>query len=362
MMRIFTAMLVVSFVWAVPAHAADDAALAALNATLVERDVLPRIDRFAAATAALVPAAGTFCAAPNAAGLDALKRAYNDAADAWQGVQHLRFGPMELLLRSQRIAFWPDPRNAVGRQMAEVIAKRDSAALAPESLAHGRVTIQGLPAMERLLYDEGAAAKLENGPEASFRCEMLRAITANLAGIGADIRREWREGDKAYARVITSYDPESHYRTPSEATLELFKSLYAAVEIVADHKLGKPLGASLADARPGLAESARSGRSLRNVQIDLEAASAMYRAGIDAYLRQSAKDAALADQLSQAFERAIASAKAIPMPIEQAVRSPAARAAVEKAQREVVALKTLLAQRLSAALGIPVGFNALDGD
>lgn len=362
MIRVLVTVALVLGIGMPSALAADDKALAVLNAALVERDVLPRMDRFSEATALLVPAADAYCAALSATGLDTLKRAYNGAADAWQGIQHFRFGPMELLLRTQRVAFWPDPRNAVGRQLAEVIAARDSAALTPQAFAQGRVTIQGLPAMERLLYDDGAVAKLESGPEAGFRCEMLRAIARNLAGIGADMRGEWRDGAKSYARVMTTYGPGNHYRTAQEATLDLFKSLYTAVEIVADHKLGKPLGASLADARPALAESARSGRSMRNVQLDLEAGAALYQAGIDAYVRDVAKHPALALAIAQGFDKTIADAKVVSVPVEVAVRDSSRRAAAEKTQREAATLKTLLAQKLSPALGIPVGFNALDGD
>ncbi|MCX7356377.1 MAG: imelysin family protein [Alphaproteobacteria bacterium] len=360
MMRVLMTVALVLSIGVSSAWAADDKALANLNATLVEHDVLPRMDRFAEATAVLVPAADAYCAAPSAAGLDALKRAYNGAADAWQGIQHFRFGPMELLLRAQRIAFWPDPRNTIGRQLAEVIAAKDPTALTPQAFAQGRITIQGLPAMERLLYDD--SAKLEGGTEVAYRCEMLRAIARNLASIGTDLKREWRDGPNTYARVVTTYGPEAHYRTASEATLDLFKSLYSSVEIVADHKLGKPLGSSLADAKPGLGESARSSRSLRNAQLDLEAGAALYRSGIEAYLRETAKNPALATQIGQAFDKVIADAKAVPMSLEAAVRDPSGRAAVEKTQRDVAALKTLLAQKLSPALGIPVGFNALDGD
>ena len=41
---------------------------------------------------------------------------------------------------------------------------------------------------------------------------------------------------------------------------------------------------------------------------------------------------------------------------------PARRPAVEKLRREAAALKRLLADRLAPALGLPLGFNALDGD
>jgi predicted lipoprotein len=44
------------------------------------------------------------------------------------------------------------------------------------------------------------------------------------------------------------------------------------------------------------------------------------------------------------------------------VSDPAERAKLETLKKEAGALKALLAQRLTAALAIPLGFNALDGD
>lgn len=339
-----------------------------LNESLVERHVVPGYARLAEATAGLRTSADAFCATPSAPGLETLRDAYGAAADAWQGIQHVRFGPVELFMRSVRFAFWPDPRNTVGRQLTSTLASRDPEAVAQSAFDKGSIAVQGLPALERLLYGKDSAeALLASGDDARYRCTMVVAVSHNLAVIAADVETAWTDGPGAFAAVISRAGPDNdRYRDPKEATLDLFKSLYTAVELVADHKLAKPLGASLAAARPNLAESWRSERSLHNVRANLAAAEAMYRGaggyGMSDFVRKAAGDAALDDLLTRAFAQTRATAEQIALPLESAVSDPAARPAVEQLATEAAALKQLLVQRLSTALGIPVGFNALDGD
>src|SRR3546814_8367861 len=105
---------------------------------------------------------------------------------------------------------------------------------------------------------------------------MVVGIATNLEAMAADMRREWADGPDAFAATIAAAGPDGdRYRAPEEATLDLFKSLYTAVELVADHKLARPLGESADKERPKLAESWRSGRSLDNIRLKLEAAGAM---------------------------------------------------------------------------------------
>jgi len=339
-----------------------------LNDSLVERHVVPGYTRLAEATAGLSTAADTFCAAPSMPALEALRGAYGAAADAWQGIQHVRFGPVELFMRSVRFAFWPDPRNTVSRQLTSTLAARDPEAVAQPAFDKGSIAVQGLPALERLLYGkDSAAALMASGDDARYRCTMITAIAHNLAVIAKDVEAAWTKGDRPFAAVISQAGPDNdRYRDPKEATLDLFKSLYSAIELVADHKLAKPLGETLAAARPSLAESWRSERSLDNVRANLAAAEAMYRGeggyGMSDFVRQAAGDAAFDDLLSRAFTQTRATADRIALPLEAAVSDPAARPAVEQLATEAAALKQLLVQRLSTALGIPVGFNALDGD
>lgn len=143
-------------------------------------------------------------------------------------------------------------------------------------------------------------------------------------------------------------------------------SLVTSLEMVAEHKLARPLGPSVEAARPALAESWRTGRSLDHLRTNLAAAEALYLGegsfGFSALVREIVGDGALDALLKRAFAQTRASADAISLPLEKAITDPQARHQVEKLVREARALKALLSQRLAPAIGIQVGFNSLDGD
>lgn len=359
-MRISGLMLILLMVLHGPARALDVQTYQALNRAAVEGHVLPRYDALAAVTAKLEQTSKAFCAAPTSERrIETLQQAYHDAADAWQDIQHVRFGPIDLFFRSQRFAFWPDPRNTIGKQMSELIARHASGSMNAESLGRGSVAVQGLPALERMIFGEDAK-KLQTGADATFRCGYVTAITENLAGMARETRQEWRAPNKGFAAQMMNpgQGADARYRDVKEVTLELFKSLYTAIELTADHKLARPLGASADDARPRLAESWRSERSLRNIQHNLAAAADLYATAFAAQVSDKSLDTAI----RAAFAQVRASAAALPMPLERAVQDAGARKAAEKLAADTLALKNLVMQRLPEALQIPVGFNALDGD
>jgi predicted lipoprotein len=364
----FLAILALA-VAALPARAASEADYHALNKAIVAGHVLPRQAAFADATAALQTTADVACASRAAVDLAALRAAFVAALDAWEAVQHVGFGPVEYFSRRSRIFFWPDPRNSVGRQLGDLLAKGSPQSITEQSIASESVAVQGLPALERLLYDEGLAARLAAGADGTdTACAAVRAIAANLATMARDINEAWSQGDKAYVLYLDQPGPDHpRFRHHREVTVELFKSLHAAVELVADHKLARPLGASIQAARPRLAEAWRSGRSLANIRANLAAARALYagsagKESMSAFVREVAGDRELDDLLTRAFAQTLATADGISGSLEAGVASADSRRRLETLSREAKALKALLAQRLAPALGVPVGFNALDGD
>lgn len=351
-----------------PARAATpgDADYRTLNRALVANHVIVRQQALAERTATLAQAADAWCAQPGDDTRATLDTAWRSATDAWQGIQHVRFGPIELYMRGMRMAFWPDPRDNVGRQLDQLMDGRDPTALTPERFARQSIAVQGFPALERLLANTApdATAPASGGAE---RCAIIQAITANIAAIAHDTLADWQQGEASFSAVVAAAgQPGAHYQDPREATLDFFKSLHTAVELVADHKLARPLGDQIANARPQLAESWRSGRSLDHIRTNLAAAEALYLGeggpGFGWLAGEVGGDTALDALLRKAFAQTRASADAIRLPLEQAVADPAERPRVEKLAREATALKALLAQRLTVATGIPVGFNALDGD
>jgi len=340
-------ILVLLLALGAPASAAD---VPAMNATAVERHILPAYAALSAATAALEKAASASCG-----DRPALQAAWRGAMTAWQGAQHLRFGPGEWFDRRARFAFWPDPRNVTSRQLAELFDKRDPEALTPERFLRGSVSIQGLGALERVLFDDGEFAKLRDD---AFRCRWLAAVAANLATMAREIEEAWRQPPVDFGRqFVAAQGPNVGYHAAEEAMVDLFKSLHVAIELVADHKLARPLGESAATARPRLAESWRSGASLEGIRANLAAAETLYAA-----LRPGIADAALDADITRRFAALRETAAGIALPLEEAVADAGARPAVERLRREAGQLKAVLAERLTLALGISLGFNALDGD
>ena len=342
-----------------PGHAVEAGAYVALNKAAIEKHILPRYDALVTATANLNDAAKDYCAVPATKPIVDLQAAFGKTMDAWQDIQHVRFGPVDWFFRSQRFAFWPDPRNTIGKQMAELLSRHQAGSVDPELLAKGSVATQGLPALERLIFGEDAS-KLKSGTDAAYRCKYVEAIALNLAQMAKETQAAWRDGgDKAFAAVMQDGSKsDAPYREPQEATLELFKALYLAIELAADHKLARPLGAALKDARPRLSESWRSERSLRNIQRNLAAAQDLYLNSFSAAVADKAVDTAIRDGLG----KSVTAANAIRVPLETAVQDAKARPQAEALAAELLALKKLLGDRLPPALDIPVGFNALDGD
>ena len=344
----------------------EPAAYARLNAALVESHVLPRYARLAAATEALATAARDVCTSGGAAGRVRAQARFHDAMDAWMGVQHLRFGPVELFMRAHRFYFWPQARGKVAAAVREAVAAGDDAALLPSRIGHANVAVQGLLAAEILLYG-GDPPGAEARP-GSRGCGLLTAAAGNMRAMAADIVADWKEGAAPFAWLVANPGPENPYFLDHrEVTLAFFQSLHDGLRLIADVKLKPVVGDAAPAARPRLAESRPSGRSLRNVIDNLEALQALYRgeggpgrAGFGDLAR--AADPRLDRLLRKAFRFALATARSIDRPLEDAVTDSSLRPKAEKLALQVRALKQIVRDRLAPALALAVGFNALDGD
>ncbi len=341
----------------------EPAAYARVNAALVETHVLPRYARLSAATEAFAVAARDFCASGGETGRARAQARFHDAMGAWMGVQHLRVGPVELFMRGYRFYFWPQARGKVAQAVREAITAGGDAALLPPRIDQANVAVQGLLAAEVLLYgDERLGA--ESGP-GSRGCWLLTAAAENMRIMAADILAGWRAGEAPFARFVANPGPENPYFLDHrEATLAFFQSLYDGLQLIADVKLKPVIGDTAQSARPRSAESRLSGRSLGNVIDNLGALQALYHgeggAGLGGLTR--AADSKLDRLLRRAFRLTLATARSIDRPLEKAAIDPSLRPKAEKLALQVRALKQIVRDRLAPALGLAVGFNALDGD
>jgi uncharacterized protein len=342
-------------------RAQDTIDYGAFNAAVVDSYVLPRYAAFAEATARLEASLRKACADGR---LDAAESAedYHGAMDAWMAVQHLRFGPGELLLRYDRLEFWPDKRGTVRRHLAQMLSTQDPETLAPETLAQGSVAVQGFPALERLLFD------IDESVWASpFGCDLAVAIGINLHGIASDLTVEWRDGPQAYGEMMRSAAVgNARYQDAREASLELAKALRGALLLIADYKLERPLGGAADSARTERAESWRSARSLRNVTINLRSARALYAdtvpVSFSSLVAAQPQGGELDEAILAAFDRLVAQAELQPGSLEAALAAENGWPRLDALRQETRQLLELLGGPLSQVLDLPIGFNSYDGD
>lgn len=364
MNRVFLPLALIGLilVWATSGSHAQEIApaeYARVNAALVETHALPRYERLAVATGAFAVATEAFCTEGSTADYERLRAGFHGAMDAWMGVQHLRFGPVDSRMRGFRLYFWPQARNKVGKAVAELVAAgEDDAALAAR-IARANVAVQGLLAVEVLVYDDRYLGTDARG------CGLLTAVAANMRTMAAGILSEWREGDDAFARLMTTPGPDNpHFEDHAAATLAFFQGLHDSLQLIYDINLKPVIGESAAAVRPVLAESRLSGRSQRNVVATLEALQALYLGEGSAGLGDltAIAEPKLDRLMRKAFRLTLATARSIEGPVEKAAADPALRPPVQNLAKQVQALKQIVRHRLAPALGLAVGFNALDGD
>ncbi len=342
----------------------EPGAFARVNALLVKTHVVPRYERLAAAADAFAATSRDLCAAPgDAAALDGARARFQDAMSAWMGIEHVRFGPIEVLMRGHRFYFWPQARTKVTAAVRKVIAAGDETAVRPARLAKANVALQGFLAAEVLLY--GDAALRAGGGAGTMGCVLLTAVAANMRGMAADIVAGWRGGSDPFARTVTEPGPRnSYFDSHKEATRAFFKSLHDSLQLVADVKLRPVIGDSPEKVRAHLAESRLSGRSHSNVVDNLAALRELYEGENGAGLGEltAVADPKLHKLLRKAFRITLGTARSIGRPIEEAAADAALRPKARKLALQVRALRQIARDRLAPALGFPVGFNALDGD
>lgn len=279
-----------------------------------------------------------------------LRGAYVTVADRWAEIEFVKSGPMQLFFRHERFNYWPEQRNATTKGLDGLLASNDPKALVPATLVHDSIPAQGLPALERLIFEP----QFERHPR---RCAVGEGIARNLAVIAHDVLNAWT-GPNGVRASIAANRPWNNgmVGNADEAARMLLTDLVSGFTAINDQKLLAPMGASAAEAKPKLAEAWRSVLSKECLALNLSgmrAMTAVLAAGLPPARRQ---------KLDAAFAAAEAAVSVLPMNIGAAAADPRQRAKLVAARAAIRNAQAAVAATLPPALNVSLGFNALDGD
>jgi len=324
---------------------------------VLDRFVAPTIERFAGSTALLAEGVAALCAKPEDATLAASRAYFANALTDWGRVAVLRFGPLAAEGRFERLFFWPDARGIGLKQVQALLAKTDEATIS-SGIAGKSAALQGFPALEYTLYGAGAET-LATGD--SWRCTVAAAIASNIASIAAEVEANWSlETPFATSFASPSADREP-YRSEAEVQGEIVKALATALQYVRAAEISPPLGEELAKANGKRAPMWRSGNTVALVLAQVDAVRQLLTAA--AYEKSLPDDSRyIAASIRFELDNAIRTLGLVKGPAEQAFGTEPDRGRFAFAELALHHAGELVNRDLAAALGLTMGFNALDGD
>ncbi|UUM31640.1 imelysin family protein [Vibrio japonicus] len=280
-----------------------------------------------------------FCS--NDATADRLKKEWHETMLAWMALQGQERGPETALEQSWNIQFWPDKKNTTGRKMASLTTQEKT--WTATEIAQQSVTVQGLGAIEWMLYDPSSDLSLQ-----STSCQTGVAIAQNLSRNANTIASAWQQNPWA--------------ELDEKAWLSEYIALLSNQLEYSMKKLSRPL-ATFGKPRPYFSESWRSKTSMLNLQENVKAMQSLYFAkgkGLDLLLRERGK-AELADRVVNQFDVTLSTWPTDKSLFDLLQTKEGYRIAYAQFNK-LEQLKYLIHEEVAVELGVVIGFNATDGD
>ncbi|MCB1616642.1 MAG: imelysin family protein [Pseudomonadales bacterium] len=328
--------------------------------------IIPAHDAFLSSAKNLTRRSQQLCENPQSAQvLEETRSAWLQAMLDWQVLKMINFGPVTNDNMAWKIQFWPDKKNLV-RSKAEALLSSDQV-LTLETMEAQSVTIQGLTAIEYLLFDEQGAVKLSGTTDKAEarRCQLLFVTARHTEKVANGLHHAWvKEG---YVKTFLSPGEKNPvYTDPAQLMGQLLGALVANLEQVKKYNLESPmgLGGTKAKANPYLNEAWRSRYSKELLIARINGLHDLYRGGqgygFDDYLRAKPGHKELNDSLDAHFLKAVSALESLDKPLFDEVQGHS-----DTLQRVLVEISALLSETrygVTQAAGVTLGFNANDGD
>lgn len=324
----------------------------------------PGFHSFATEAVSLKVSAEALCTQPSEAALTGAQAQFKKAALAYGRIEFMRFGPLNVGDRADRLLLWPDPKGITLRQVQAALGGKDASVLSPETLRPKSVAMQGLVAAEYLLFGTGSDGLASHSDDGDFRCGYLRSTATLIAEIASTIDDEWRDTSDAgpAAEMLDPRPDGENYRSTDEVVQKLAQALSVGNETIRDQRVLPILGQAEGAPRPRSALFWRSGLVLPMIATDFAGLKAFFDAAALGPALRQAGSASTANSIAFEFDTAGKSAARVTSPIDQAVNDPTQLTQLRELVFVTQSLDTLLGQNLPNALGLASAFSLLDGD
>ncbi|KZL19556.1 Imelysin [Pseudovibrio axinellae] len=357
----FSALIVSLATVSSPGLAADASNYAQFTRSTVVNYIRPATKQLTGSLRELEERTQQVCITSDPGNSAAFEDAFSTAVAAIAGVDFLRFGPMAQDNLAQRLAFLPDSRGVVRRQINKIVAKQESTVTTPASLSAKSVALQGLTALERIAYASDGKLTLGTGKDKKFLCDYAQSISINLAGAGQTLEAEWAD-PKGFSKVLLEpSEGGGVVHTHKEAAELVFNAITTGLTVNKDQYLLSVLGKTEKKANPKKAPFARSGNAITYLSASLTGLQGAYELGGYAQVLDN-EQSWVANSLGFEFSNTTRVLSQLPKPLQDTGKTPDVRDKLLYLSTVLGGIKDVMSEDLAGYLGLAGGFNALDGD
>ncbi len=330
-----------------------------MTARVIDTYVVPRFAELKSGTDKLASDLEAVCGGKTER-LSAARTDFKSTALAWAKVEFLRFGPMSVTGLPERFSFWPDPRGVMQRQLRALVGRRDQTALGADALRQKSAAIQGLPALEALLWDNKHPLTSQD-EEGRYRCALAAAIAHNLSNIAGELSAGWSSTGDWRRKMLKPGPQNESYKTPAEPPAEFARALITGLQMVQDRQVAPLMEAETSPGKKARLPFAASGLSADYIAASLASLHALYEAmGLSATVPK-AKDW-MPRWITTAFKRLAEDAPAAVREKPSAGKDPERLRRLHFVRFHVEGIRKLVGRELAPLAGLMIGFNELDGD
>lgn len=322
--------------------------------------IRPGFAQFATDAGSLKAHLATLCAMPSTGALTTAQNHFKITVASYSRIEFLHLGPLTIGDRAERLLFWPDTKGIALKQVQQALAQKDPTAADPAALEKKSVAMQGLGALEFVLFGTGNETLATS--EGAYRCRYGSAIGTLVAGIATTLDTEWQDKspDGPEAHMLDPKPDADDYRTQKEVLEKLSGSLVVGTETIRDQRLTPIIGAASGAPKPRSALFWRSGLTIPSLIANFEGLKDFFNA---ARFPEAVKgNLWISNGALFEFDNAITALGKVTDPMDKAVADPAQLQQLNYTANITRSLDTLLGDNLSGALGLTLGFSQLDGD
>ena len=341
-----------------PASGLNEDAVPSVMQRAVDEVIRPGYRNMQQSAARLTTAMNDLCAFGTQQTLDRAKSAFDDTIRYWSTIEIVQTGPVIQDNLFEHILFYPDRKGVGLKQVQALIAKADPKDATVDAIAGKSVALQGLTALEYVLYGNGSDDLINQ--KGGFRCLYGQAVAGNIQREAGEVVAAWEKPDGVQASWKHPGPQSDDFMDNKEAVTALLGILVHGAENVRDQRLEQFYKGKDTPARPRMAIYWRSKNTWKSMAANLEGIRTLWqKAGMAELLPPEKKQ--IADAIDTKLKTIIDSVSKLNPDIEVAV-SDAERAKLDTLLSESRDLITTISDQYGAAIGLSAGFSFSDGD